>query len=211
MGAVVAATTHGPLTAIMILFEMTGDYKIILAMMISCIAASLVSGQLLKESIYTLKLTRRGLDLQAGREVNVLKSIIVRDVMNPNVETVPEGLRLAELARKITKSKFNSFPVLNGNGELTGILSFADYGEALFNEDLLDIIIAKDLATTDVQTVPENENLYNALEAISFKDFSILPVVDPNRPKYLVGVLSRRDIIGAYDKAIIKKTLLTKK
>ena len=83
MGAVVAATTHGPLSAILILFEMTGDYKIILPLMITCIISRLMAGRLLKESIYTFKLIRRGVDIRAGREVNVLKSISVKDVMNP--------------------------------------------------------------------------------------------------------------------------------
>ena len=71
MGAVVSATTHGPLSAILILFELTGDYKIILPLMIACIIGSLASGQLFKESIYTLKLARRGVNIRAGKEVNL--------------------------------------------------------------------------------------------------------------------------------------------
>jgi CIC family chloride channel protein len=113
MGAVVAATTHGPLAAILILFEMTGDYKIILPLMLSCIIAAIASGQLLRDSIYTLKLARRGIDIKEGKEVNVLKSMFVKDVMNPNVETIPEALPLGQMAERISKSKFNSFPVLN--------------------------------------------------------------------------------------------------
>ncbi|MGD2272374.1 MAG: chloride channel protein [Desulfobacterales bacterium] len=207
MGAVVSATTHGPLTAILMLFEMTGDYKIILPLMITCIISSLAARQLLEESIYTLKLIRRGIDIREGKEVNVLKSIRSGEVMNPQVDTVIEALSLRGLADKISKSKYNSFPVVNDADELTGILSFFDYNEALFDENLKDIIIAKDLATPNVVTVSLNDNLYDALEKISVKDFSILPVVSPDNPKRLVGVLSRRDIIGAYEKAVLKKSL----
>ncbi|UCD86622.1 MAG: chloride channel protein [Desulfobacterales bacterium] len=89
MGAVVSGTTHGPMSAILILFEMTGDYKIILPLMIACIIGSVASGQLLKDSIYTLKLARRGVNIKAGKEVNVLKSIPVKDVVNSEVETIP--------------------------------------------------------------------------------------------------------------------------
>ena len=92
MGAVVGAATHGPMSALLILFELTGDYKIILPLMVACIVASVFSGQLLPDSIYTLKLIRKGLDLRAGKEVNILKSIPVKDVMNPTVETMPENL-----------------------------------------------------------------------------------------------------------------------
>ncbi len=209
MGAVVSATTHGPITAILMLFEMTGEYEIILPLMMACIISSLAGRRLLRESIYTLKLVRRGVDIRAGKEVNVLRSMHVRDVMNPQAETVPEDLTLGEFSQKIAKSKYNSFPVLNKEGHLTGILSFFDYRDAVFDENLKDLVVAKDLATTDVVTVSLDDNLYDALEKITLKDFSILPVMSPGEPPRLVGVLSRRDIIGAYDKAVIKKSLFT--
>jgi len=210
MGAVVSATTHGPLTAILILFEMTGDYKIILPLMITCIIGTLTGRHLLKESIYTLKLSRRGVDIRAGKEVNILKSIPVSDVMNPEVDTVHEGLKLAKLAEKISKSKFNSFPVLSRDGRLTGILSFADYNGVLFDEHLNDIVVAKDIASLHPVTIPSDENLYNALNLITQKDFSILPVVSAKDKFRLIGLLTRRDIIGAYEKAVVKKALLNK-
>ena len=207
MGAVVAATTHGPLAAILILFEMTGDYKIILPLMLSCIIAAIASGQLLRDSIYTLKLARRGIDIKEGKEVNVLKSMFVKDVMNPNVETIPEALPLGQIAERISKSKFNSFPVLNPENELIGILSFNDYNEAIFDENLKDLVVARDLATTDLVTISMDDNLWTALEKISAKDFAVLPVVSAQEPNKLAGVISRRDIIGAYNKAVLKKSL----
>ncbi|MDH3826716.1 MAG: chloride channel protein [Desulfobacterales bacterium] len=207
MGAVVAATTHGPLAAILILFEMTGDYKIILPLMLSCIIAAIASGQLLRDSIYTLKLARRGIDIKEGKEVNVLKSMFVKDVMNPNVETIPEALPLGQMAERISKSKFNSFPVLNPENELIGILSFNDYNEAIFDENLKDLVVARDLATTDLVTISMDDNLWTALEKISAKDFAVLPVVSAQEPNKLAGVISRRDIIGAYNKAVLKKSL----
>ncbi len=207
MGAVVSATTHGPLSAILILFELTGGYKIILPLMIACIIGSMASGQFLKESIYTLKLSRRGVNIRAGKEVNVLKSISVKDVMNPAVETIRENLSLGKFAEKISKSKHNSFPVVDDEGNLTGMLSFLDYHGAVFDENLKDLVVVKDLATKEVVTVALDSNLYSALETITSKDFSILPVVSPDNPLKLLGVLSRRDIIGAYDKAVIKKSL----
>ena len=208
MGAVVAATTHGPLTAILMLFEMTGDYKIILPLMITCIISRLIAGRLLKESIYTFKLLRRGVDIRAGQEVNVLKSIQVKDVMNPEVETIAESLSLREFAEKISKTKYNSFPVVNNKGELTGVLSFLDYNTTFFNEDLKDLVVVKDLATKDVVTISVDDNIFNALEQITLRDFSILPVVSPNNPLQLLGVLTRKDILDAYDRAMIKKSLM---
>ena len=210
MGAVVAATTHGPLAAILILFEMTGDYKIILPLMLSCIIAAIAAGQLMRDSIYTLKLIRRGVDIKEGKEVNVLKSMRVKEVMNPKVETITEALPLEQMSEVISKSKFNSFPVLNAKNQLIGILSFNDYNEAIFDEHLKDLVVAKDLATTDLVTVSLDDNLYTALEKISLKDFAVLPVVSEADPLRLEGVISRRDIIGAYNKAVLKKSLFKK-
>jgi CIC family chloride channel protein len=207
MGAVVSATTHGPLAAILILFEMTGDYKIILPLMLACIIASIASGQLLRDSIYTLKLARRGIDIKEGKEVNVLKSLFVKDVMNSNVETMPQALTLGKMTEKISKSKFNSFPVLDDQNQLIGILSFKDYSKAIFDENLKDLVVAKDLASTDLVTISLDDNLWTALEKISSKDFAVLPVVSAQTPNKLEGVVSRRDIIGAYNKAVLKKSL----
>jgi len=207
MGAVVSATTHGPLTAILMLFEMTGSYKIILPLMVACIISSLAARHLFNESIYTLKLARRGVNIRAGKEVTVLQSIYVKDVMNPEVETIPEDLTLRKLAEKISKSKYNNFPVINKEGNLTGILSFFDYRDAIFDENLKDLVVAKDIATTDVVTVSLDDNLYNALGRITSRDFSILPVVSPNDQSRLLGILTRGDIISTYNKAIIKKSL----
>jgi len=207
MGAVVSATTHGPLSAMLILFEMTGNYKIILPLMLSCILATIFAGQLMKDSIYTLKLVRRGINIREGKEVNVLKSMFVRDVMNRHVETIAESSALVEMTDKISKSKYNSFPVLNAENKLAGILSFNDYSEAIFDEDLMDLVVAKDLMSENVVTVLVDDDLYTALGKISRKDFSTMPVVLPDDPAELVGIVTRRDIIGAYERAVLKKSL----
>lgn len=208
MGAVVAGTTHGPLSAILILFELTGDYKIILPLMIACIMSSMGARQLLRDSIYTLKLARRGINIYEGKEVNVLKSIHVGDVMNPDVEVIPENLTLGPLTDKLSRSKYNTFPVVNDQGELSGIISLLDYRDVAFDQNLRDLVVAKELATPNVVTVCLDDNLWDAFQKISRDDFSILPVVSPDNPSRLLGVLTRRDIIGVYQKAVVKKSLL---
>ncbi len=210
MGAVVSATTHGPITAILMLFEMTGDYKIILPLMITCIVSSAFIRQFMAESIYTVKLMRKGINIKAGKEVNMLKSIGVREVMNPKVETVSERLKLGEFTNKVLRSKYNSFPMINEQGELTGVLSINDYRDAAFDDNIKDLVVAKDLATSHVVTVSIDADIYDALEKISADDFSILPVVSSDDSTKLEGILTRRDIISAYNKAVLDKTLFEK-
>ena len=210
MAAVVSGTTHGPLTAMLILFEMTGTYLIILPLMIACIIGTLVARNLKADSIYNLKLLRRGVNIRSGKEINVLKSIPVKNVMTAVAEAIPEGLPLRALAQKISKSKYNSFPIVDEGGHLTGIISYVDYEGVIFDEDLKDLVVAKDIATRDVVTISPEDNLFDALERISLKDFSLLPVVSARDRTRLLGVVSRGDIISAYNKAVIKKSVFNK-
>jgi len=207
MGAVVAATTHAPLMAILIIFEMTDDYKIILPLMVTCIISCLVARRLCGESIYTFKLIRRGINIKEGKEVNVLKSISVKDVMNPNVETVPQRLRLKELSEKLPKSKSNNFVVVNDKEEMIGVLTFIDYYSILHESALDDLILVKDIMTSNVVSVSIADNISTALEKIKVDDFSILPVVSPDNPLKLLGIITRRDILDAYDQMVLKKSL----
>ena len=108
----------------------------------------------------------------------------------------------------VAKSKYNSFPVLDAAGKLTGILSHADYREGVFDENLKDLVVVKEMATTRPITVSTEDTLYDALEKISVRDFSILPVVAPDDASQLLGIVTRRDIMGAYTKAVVKRSLL---
>lgn len=207
MGAVVAATTHGPLQAILIIFEMTGDYKIILPLMVTCIISCLIAGRLCGESIYTFKLIRRGINIKRGKELNILSSMPVKNVMYHTVEMVPQDMPLEEFAEKLPRSRSNNFVVVNSKEEIAGVLTFLDYYDKLFNNELKDHMKVKDIMTPDVVTVTIEDNLDTALEKIAARDYSILPVVSPDEPRKMLGILTRRDILEAYDQAVIKKAI----
>ena len=113
-----------------------------------------------------------------------------------------------ELSEKTSNSKNNIFPVVSDGGELTGILSFFDYHNAVFDENLKNLVLVKELATQDVVTVSNGDNFNNALGKITLKDLSILPVVSPDNPSQLLGVLTRKDILDAYNTVVTKKSLI---
>ncbi|MDO9514967.1 MAG: chloride channel protein [Syntrophales bacterium] len=207
MGALVAGATHGPITAILILFEMTGDYKIILPLMLSCILSSVIASQIRQESIYTMKLIRRGINIRAGKEVNIMKSLLVRDAMTKDVVTVSENMHLNKLLEHTFSSKYSSFPVVDVGGLLSGIVTFQDFKEVVFEEGLGDLVVVKDIVIPDVITITRDESLDEALKKIGLKNIEQLPVVDENNPRKIVGILSRRDIFSAYNKALINKSL----
>ncbi len=207
MGAVLAAATHGPINAIIILFEMTGSYKIILPLMLSCIISAMLATQIKKESIYTMKLIRRGTDIRAGREINVMRSLLVKDAMTTDVVTVPETMPLKALLKFTISSKHSSFPVVDGNGLLCGIVTFQDFKDVIYEEGLDNLVVAKDLATLKVVTITPDESLDTALKKIGFRNIEQLPVVDAKDSRKILGILSRRDIFASYNKALIDRSL----
>lgn len=209
MGAVLAATTHGPIHAILIIFEMTGNYKIIVPLMLSCIIGYVIASQFNRESIFTLKLVRRGVDIKAGRDVNIMKSLLVKNAMTREVSTVSEDMHLNKLLKHTFSSKHSSFPVVDKDGLLSGIVTFQDFKEVVFEEGLGDLIVVKDIAIPDVITITGDESLDEALKKIGLKNIEQLPVVDKNNPRKIVGILSRRDIFSAYNKALIDRSLIT--
>ena len=204
MGATVAAAAHAPLTNILILFELTGDYHIILPIMVSCIMSTLVIRGLSPHSIYSIRLHQKGITIEAGKEVNILQGIRVSDAMTTEVEVIPENMRFQEILTHITQSRYSNFPVVNSKGKLSGILSFQDIRQHVFDPDLEHLIVAKDLATLAVTTVTPSDNLKDALAKLAYRSIEQLPVVDARDPKKLIGILTRHDIITTYNKAIFR-------
>src|SRR5690606_41857527 len=122
MGAVFAGSAHAPITAVVMLFELTGDYRIILPLMLTIIIALIVGRSLLgNESIYTLKLARRGIRLRRGRDVDVLESVPIEDVMVRDVETVPPTMTLVELSETFSHNRYHGFPVVDASGDICSI------------------------------------------------------------------------------------------
>lgn len=204
MGALVAAAAHAPLTNILILFELTGDYHIILPIMAACIMSTLTIRGLSPHSIYSIRLHKKGINIEAGKEISVLQSIRVDHAMTSKVEVIPENMKFKDILQHFVNSKYSNFPVVNSEGELTGILSFQDVRQHVFEPDLEHIVVAKDLATPHVTTVTPADNLKDALAKLGYRSVEQLPVVDASNRKKLVGILTRRDILTAYNKAIFK-------
>ena len=205
MGAVVAGTTHAPITAIIIIFELSGNYKIILPLMITCILSTIVSMSIKRGSIYTIKLLRRGVDIAGGLEQNILRSLKVRDFMKDQFYAVPESMKLLDLLSAFKKMDAPYLHVLNKKGELSGIISFRDIRTLLQEEELHHLIVAKDVASTDLLTITPEDNLLDALHKISRKGISQLPVVEVSNSKKLIGTLRHKDILSAYDNIIQKR------
>ena len=209
MGAVVAATTHAPITAIIIVFEMTGSYAIILPLMAACIIATIVTTSLSRESIYTLKIARRGLSIVAGREVSVMKDLRVNEVMTDRMHTFYEGTPLSTLLEEALNSPCSYFPVVDGNGHMTGIFSLQDLRMVLMEDmaTLGPLVVARDIATTDgLITVTPEDDLDLVFQKFGQKNIEEIPVVSPEEPSRVIAMVRRKDVIEAYNKEILRRT-----
>jgi CIC family chloride channel protein len=208
MGAVVAGATHAPITAILIIFEMTGDYAIILPLMISAIIATVLTTKLKKESIYTLKLVRRGVDLFRGREVNILRALTVSKIMNTKPVIIPPDLTFTELLELVVSQPNTHFFVVNQENELLGSVSLQDVRGVLLDQDYItDWLIAMDLVNSNIPRVEANDDLGSVMKLFGIYDTEEIPVVDSIEKKHIVGSVERRDIINIYNKELVKKNL----
>jgi len=205
MAGVVAGSTHAPITAILIIFEMTGDYQIILPVMITCVFATLISNRIDKESIYTLKLSRRGVKLRSGRDIEVLSSIKVREVMHTDFESVPHNTPFYKLLRIFEEARDDYLPVVNADGELMGTISFQDLRSTISRTGLDNLVIAADICHTYPTLAHPNETLDAALKKIGARDLPVMPVVEEDGGKKLVGLLKKGDIYSAYNRKVIDK------
>ena len=204
MAAFFSGAAHAPVTAILILFEMTGDYRIILPLMLATVVSTLLSTLLSRESIYTLKLSRRGVHLEKGRDVDVLQTVSVREIMTTDFATVPESMLLDELAEEFARRRAQSFPVVDGAGDLAGMVSISDLDRAVASESPTGARVA-DIATSgEILVAHPEESMGTALRRLGVRDVNRLPVVEPGsmRP---IGVVRRNDIVRAYNYALSRR------
>lgn len=198
MGAMVASTTYAPLSAVVILFEMTDNYSIILPLMTACVVSLLVARRLNRYSIYTTKLKRMGIMWRRGKDADVLRSISARAVMRREYESISGGMLFAELLDFVQRARQNSFPVVDERGRLVGVISMQILRRWINERSFSNLVVAEELAKKDIVTVSEEETLYTVWDEFERLDVESLPVVAVSDPCRLVGLLFRKDVYAAY-------------
>ncbi len=204
MAAVFAGAARAPITAIVILFEMTQDYRIILPLMFATVISTVLSQWFERESIYTFKLKRRGIDVRAKKDTNLMRGILVQEAMTPITEfsTVTPETPLAELARLFQETGHHGMLVLDTKRELYGVVTLADLERVLTSGGAATVA---DICTTAVLTAFADETLDDALRHFGALDVGRIPVVDRRHPRRVLGVLRRSDIVQAYSHALVDK------
>jgi CIC family chloride channel protein len=191
MAAVFGAAARATFTSIVFVFEVTRDYQIILPLMLASVVADLVAGALMRESLMTEKLSRRGLRVHAEYEVDVFRTTLVRDVMTAQVKTLPSDTTVANARMTFDDGVHNAYPLVDKEGRCVGVVSRTDVlREGAEGEDPIDSI-----STDAVIAVSPGDSLINALNKMLLEEVDHVPVVDAE--EHLVGICTRTDILRA--------------
>lgn len=207
MAAVFAASAHAPITALIIAFELTDDSRIILPMMLTVVVATLLSRMLLhKESIYTLKLTRRGVRLQRGRDVDVLQGVTVSEVMTYDLRTISANSTLSELITSFSQTHSHGYPVLDHEGLLSGLVTISDLDRALANNVPRETEVCMICTPRNkLLTAFPDEPIGDVLARLGARGLGRMPVVERESPAHLIGMIRRADIVRAYNIALTRR------
>ncbi len=205
MAAVTSATIQAPLAASILVFEMTDKYETILPLLIAVVAATYISKKYLKGSIYTISLKLKGQFLDVyGRDVNILRSIKVKDAMKPQLVAASESTRLSDLIEMIPESNTSVFPVIKHDGTLSGTISYGEIRQVMMDDtvkELLNILVVKDILNPTNLSVLEDDDLSSAMKLMLDAGVPSVPVV--REGNQLVGMLFLNDATQAYDKKLL--------
>ena len=190
MAAIFGAATRAPFTAIVFVFELTRDFDVILPLMLSTVLAALVYAAFANESIYTERLSRRGIRVGGELTADPLRTTAVSDVMNRLVDTVDPDTPAREVADRISRGERGAFPVVDGDGRCLGIVSRRD----LLAEKISPDATVADVASSDVVGIDPDASLLEALRTMTDEHINHLPVLSDG---LLVGICTRADIVRA--------------
>ena len=206
MAGLVAGSAHAPLTAIMIVFEMTSDYALILPLMLCGAIAYITARRLHPDSIYSEWLVRRGINIHLGRDAAVMERLRVGEIYNRDPQIVGEGATIPQIVQAIRDSKQIEFPVLDGDLKLLGMITYNDLRTVITDsEQFAEVVLAGDVASEHFERVTPEDTLAIALQRLGMRGSHDIPVVDPADPDRLLGVIGRQEILTAYDRELLRE------
>jgi CIC family chloride channel protein len=207
MGAVVAGTTQGVLSAILIVYEMTNNYQVILPIMATAGIASMLSRWVEPESIYLKKLSRRGESIARGHDMHRLDHVMVADVMICRFPMLKHTDTISEIVRIARENPhIESLPVMGVDERLIGIIRAEDIHRVLDTDIVPALVNAEDIAMKSPISVHPRANLIEALRDFGTRDVETLPVeVGQGANRRLIGLLLRSDVMSRYRQEMLQK------
>ncbi|MDX9789504.1 MAG: chloride channel protein [Candidatus Kapaibacterium sp.] len=195
MGGLIAGTVRAPLTAILMVFELTRQSSSILPLMIVVSISMILSSKLSRESVYTLKLIMNKIQIKTFGEHSVLKSIPVSEVYSHNFSVLREDANFKEITNTMLSGTDSSVSVISMKGIFLGVITINTLKENLLDPDhLRDIVIAGDIADKSVPRIDIHTNCYDVLNLCRHHNVEEIPVMDSDQPNKQIGVLRMKDV-----------------
>jgi chloride channel protein, CIC family len=198
MAAVFAGASRAPITSIIIVFELTGDYRIILPLMLAVAVSMGVSRTLERDTIYTLKLRRRGIEVSRSGTADVMAIVTVSEAMRPAPAPIADQTALDDVITALADADTDALPVVGADGVLRGVVTPPDVERRLTTEGVS--AVAGDVIQPAPGLTPE-QPLSEALRTLVHWDTPGLPVVEPASGE-LVGWITHRDVLTAYSRRL---------
>jgi len=204
MGAVAAAVLGAPISTTLIIFEMTSDYALTLGVMVAVVVSSMITHHFYGRSFFDVQLKHRGIDVKGGFESEIMHSIHMSDVFTANSETVRPDTRLQELRETLQRSPTGELFVVQETGELYGTITLADLSDTAFDHGFDDLVCAGDVARMHPPVLTAGDDLETAMAMIMDTGEEHIAVVKDADSMTFRGCVHQRDIMNAYNKALVK-------
>ena len=203
MGSVLAATTHSPLLAMIMMFEISLNYSMMPPLMLACALATLVARQLHPDSVYTAPLKARGLEPSADTlRIGAAHQQKIGDLMREPVSPVRDNTPLPEIAARFLEHTFNFLPVVDEQNRLLGLVALHDLKSHLGDSDVLRSVIASDVMRPVPVMLTPGQSLTDALPALLASEQRNVPVVNNLDERRLLGAVLRAEALGSMAEAI---------
>lgn len=204
MAAVVAGTTHGPLTAILILFELTRDVYVLLPIMLAAVVATSVARIVERDSIYTYKLRRAGLAVGSARDLTVMRRIPVSSVEQTPLPSEPiyPTDPLSKLVQLRVYHNVPDFVVVDQQGTYMGLVSGADMRTALIDREAIPLLLVAELLRTDLPTIDPDEHLDTVMDKFASHDVASLPIMDRPGGDKPAALITRVRLLHRYQQVL---------
>ncbi len=203
MGIMIAGTTHATISAMMLIFEITNNYQIILPLMLGTIIATITARLIMRENIYTMKIALSGEYIFKGRNLTLLQSIPISNHIQKKFEYIPENMPFSKVLKLMRESDHSTFPVLDRRHRLVGLISLREIRAYMFEQHLYPLLIAKDIAQEEFISVHPDQSLADVLRTFDLTDAELLPVTERRDPRKIVGVIYRDELMRWYRKTPI--------
>ena len=204
MAAVVAATTHAPLTAILIVYEITRNHEVILPLMLAAVISTIIARLIYRESIYTVKLTDQGVHVGTMSDLTILRRLSVQDVSLDMAVSVHEHDSAQSLLDLSETHHVGDFVVVNDEKQYVGMVTFGDLREALVYREAIPLLQVNELQRNDLPTVTPDETLDMVMDKFSRHDAHSLAVLNNQDDRTVKGLISRSKLMRLYQDELDK-------